>query len=197
MLVLSCDGSIFFRGSREQVAPSLCGPHACINDERLYTEGASAVILCERNYKYCTSGTCKGTWQTLQSPGCKEEHSLDFYPQCFNNPETVTSTVESEHDKTNTMTCAASKLYYQSGHPQSLTSLRRPSEESLDPWLPITRTAKIDQTGRMFRLTLLLSGRTDYLVDFCHAPAYVITSSTLFHSTEKPQNTFIQKDFLL
>ena len=80
---------------------------------------------------------------------CKEEHSIDIYPQCFNNPETVTSTVESEHNKTNTMTCAASKLFYQPGHPQSLTSLRRPSEESLDPWLPMKRTAKTDQTGRI------------------------------------------------
>ena len=32
LLVLSCDSSIYFRGSREQVSPSLCGPHACIND---------------------------------------------------------------------------------------------------------------------------------------------------------------------
>ena len=114
---------------------------------------------------------------------CKEEeHSIAFYPQCFNNPETATSTVESEHDKTNTMICAASELYYQSGHPQSLTSLRRPSEESLDPWLPIKRTAKTDQTGRMFRLTIFLSGRTESLVDFCHAPAYVTIINTFsFH----------------
>ena len=127
---------------------------------------------------------------------CKEEHtcSIDLYPQCFNNPDTVTSTVESEHDKTNIMTCEASELYYQPGHPQSLTSLRRPSEESLDPWLPIKRSAKIDQTGHLFRLTLFLSGRTDHLVDFCHAPSYVTTSSTLFHSTEQPQNTFVQND---
>ena len=61
---------------------------------------------------------------------CREgEHSIDFYLQCFNNPETVMSTAESEHDKTNTMTCVTSELYYQSGHPQSLLSLRRPSEE--------------------------------------------------------------------
>ena len=35
------------------------------------------------------------------------ERSIEFYPQCFKNPETVTSTVESEHDITNTMTCTA------------------------------------------------------------------------------------------
>ena len=116
---------------------------------------------------------------------CKEEeHSIDFYPRCFNNPEMVTSTGESEHDKTSTLTCAASELYYQPGHPQSLTSLRRLSEESVDPWLPIKCTAKTDQTGRMFRLTLFLSVRTDHLVDFCHVPAYV----TII-------NTFIQKYF--
>ena len=65
---------------------------------------------------------------------------MDFYPQ--NNPETVTRTVESQLDKINAMTCAASKLYYQPGHPQSQISLRRPSEECLDPWLPIKRTEK-------------------------------------------------------
>ena len=58
---------------------------------------------------------------------CREgDHSIEFHPQCFKNPETVTSTVESEHDKTNTMTCTASELYYQPGHPQSLIRLRRP-----------------------------------------------------------------------
>ena len=53
-------------------------------------------------------------------------------------------TIESEHDKINTMTCVASELYYQPGHPQSLISLRGPSEESLDPWLPRKRTAQAD-----------------------------------------------------
>ena len=68
------------------------------------------------------------------------------------------SQVESEHDRPNTMTCAHSILYYQPGHPQCLISLRRPSEESLDPLLPIKHTAKTDQTGRMLRLILFLSG---------------------------------------
>ena len=59
---------------------------------------------------------------------CREgEHRKEFYTQCFKNPETVTSTVESEHDKTSTMTCTASEIYYQPGHPQSLIHLRRPS----------------------------------------------------------------------
>ena len=47
-----------------------------------------------------------------------------------------------------------------------------PSSPSIDPWLPIKRTAKNDQTGWMLRLILFLSGRTDHLVDLCHAPAY-------------------------
>ena len=129
---------------------------------------------------------------------CKEEeHSIDFYPQCFNNTKTVTSTGESEHDKTNTMSCVASALYYQSGHPQSLTSLRRPSEESLDLWLPIKRTAKTDQTGRMFRLTLFLSVRTDHLVDFCHTPAYVTTASTLFSFHWKAAGYIYTKRFAM
>ena len=128
-----------------------------------------------------------------ERPCTEEEHNIGFYLQCFNNPERVTSTVKSEYYKTNTISCAASELYYQPGHPQSLTSLSRPSEESLDPWLPIKCTAKTDQTGRMLRMTLFLSGRIDHLVVFCYAPTYV-TIIKLFNSTEKPQNTFIQKD---
>ena len=59
---------------------------------------------------------------------CREgERSIEFYPQCFKNPETVTSTVESEHDKTYTMTCTARELSYQPLHPQSLVRLCRPS----------------------------------------------------------------------
>ena len=57
------------------------------------------------------------------------EHIIEFHPQYFDNPETVTSTVESEHDKTNTLICQFSEFYYQFRHPQSLISLR-PSEES-------------------------------------------------------------------
>ena len=32
-------------------------------------------------------------------PWIEGEQSIDFYPQCFNNPETITSTFESTHDK--------------------------------------------------------------------------------------------------
>ena len=52
-----------------------------------------------------------------------------FHSRYLKNPETVTSTVESEHDKTNTLFCRPSEFYYQSGHPQCLISLR-PLEES-------------------------------------------------------------------
>ena len=31
------------------------------------------------------------------------EHIIEFHPPYLNNPETVTSTVESEHNKTNTL----------------------------------------------------------------------------------------------
>ena len=59
---------------------------------------------------------------------CREgECSIELYLQCFENPETVTSTVESEHDKTNTMTCTAHELCYQPWHPQSQVRLRCPS----------------------------------------------------------------------
>ena len=54
---------------------------------------------------------------------------IEFNPQYLNNPETVTSTVESEHDKTNTFICRPSEFYYQPGHPHSWISLRS-SEES-------------------------------------------------------------------
>ena len=49
------------------------------------------------------------TTSSIHSRSCREgEHSIDVYPQCFNNPETVT--VVSEQDKINTMTCAPSEL---------------------------------------------------------------------------------------
>ena len=43
-----------------------------------------------------------------------EAHIIEFHPQYFNNPETVTSTVESEHDKINTSICLLSEFYYHS-----------------------------------------------------------------------------------
>ena len=81
-----------------------------------------------------------GTTSPVQSrPYREREHSIDCYLQCFNNRETVMSTVESEHDKK----YAPSKLLYIiSLGIRSLISLRRPSEEGLDPWLIIKRTAK-------------------------------------------------------
>ena len=71
------------------------------------------------------------------------------------NPETVTSTAESEYDKTNTMTCATSELYYQPWHPRSLIhrSLVTHKAHSDDS----------DQTGWMLRLILFLSGCHQYV----------------------------------
>ena len=69
-----------------------------------------------------------GTTSPVHGIPCREgERSIEFYPQCFKNPETVTSTAESEHVKTNTMTCTARELFYQPWHPQSLVRLRCPS----------------------------------------------------------------------
>ena len=53
------------------------------------------------------------------------EHIIEFHPQYLNNPETVTSTVESEHDKTNTMICRPSEFYYQPVHPQTRTKVAK------------------------------------------------------------------------
>ena len=50
-------------------------------------------------------------------------------------------------DKTNKIACAPSEDLDQCDQ-----SLRSPHDESLGPWLPIKRTAKTDQTGRMPRL---------------------------------------------
>ena len=46
-----------------------------------------------------------------------------------------------------------------------ITSLGIREVWSIDPWLPIKRTAMTDQTGRMLRLILFLSGCSDHLVD--------------------------------
>ena len=83
----------------------------------------------------------------------------DFAISISTIPRRLRAQFLSEHDKTNTMTCAHSVLYYQLGHQQSLINLRRPSEESMDPWLPIKRTAKtLEQTGWMLRLSLFFLG---------------------------------------
>ena len=38
------------------------------------------------------------------------KHIIDFHPQHVNNPETVTGTVESEHDKTNIFDLSAQRI---------------------------------------------------------------------------------------
>ena len=49
-----------------------------------------------------------------------------------------------------------------------------------------------DQTGQMLRLILFFAGRTNHYVpaNFC----FPLTVINTFHSSEKPQITFIQKD---
>ena len=111
------------------------GTKRCISGEqwnRDLREGfIHAVIIspCIRNELQLTfyvNETTRDLHGRLSRDG---EHIIEFHPQYFNNPETVTSTLESEHDKTNTLICQPSEFYYQSGHPQSLFSLRQ-SEES-------------------------------------------------------------------
>ena len=64
---------------------------------------------------------------------------IEFYPQYLNNPETVSSTVESEHDKTNTLIYRSSEFNYQPGHPQSESVGRK--------WLTVKRTTETAGLG--------------------------------------------------
>ena len=61
-------------------------------------------------------------------------------------------TSEPQHDKTNKMTCAASKGSDQPGHSPSLISLLFAPQRWLRTQGFFMRTAKTDQTGLMFRL---------------------------------------------
>ena len=65
------------------------------------------------------------------------------------------------------MTCATSELYYQPWHPRSLIhrSLVTHKAHSDDS----------DQTGRMLRLILFLSGCTDHSVDLSHSTTKLTT----------------------
>ena len=102
------------------------------------------------------------TTSPVHGKACRgEEHSIDFYPQCFNNPGTGTSPDESEHDKTKIMTCVHSVLYYQPGD-QSSPSVRR-KFGSLSTHK--AHSEESDQSGRTLRLIVFLSGCTDHLVD--------------------------------
>ena len=49
----------------------------------------------------------------------------------LNNTETVTSTVELDHDKINTLNCRPSEFCYQPGHPQRLISLHLSEENRI------------------------------------------------------------------
>ena len=90
----------------------------------MYTLIISPFVLRELQLSFYANKTTS----PVHSRPCRErERSIEFYPQCFKNPKTVTNTVESGHDKTNKITCTASELYYQPGHPQSLIRFRRPS----------------------------------------------------------------------
>ena len=70
--------------------------------------------------------------------------------------------------------CGSSEDSDQPGHLPSLISLRCPHEETLSPQLPIERTAKTDQTGRMPRLILVFAGCTLILCWFCHVVAHLM-----------------------
>ena len=69
--------------------------------------------------------------------------------------------IEPRHDKTNKMICAPSE-----DSDQTDQSLRCPPEAKLGPKLPIERTSKTDQTGRMPRLILVFAGHKDHFVGF-------------------------------
>ena len=83
----------------------------------LYTKGAAADVFSNETISPL-HGRCRDG-----------EHIIDFRPQYLNYPESVTSTAESEHDRSNTLICPPSEVYYQPWHPQCLICLR-PSEES-------------------------------------------------------------------
>ena len=64
--------------------------------------------------------------------------------------ELLSSENESQHDKTNKMTCAPSEDSDQPGHPTSLIkSLHCPHEESLGPEQPTKRITRTDQSRWM------------------------------------------------
>ena len=70
------------------------------------------------------------------------------------------------HDKTYKIACVPSEDSDPPGHLVSLTSLRCLHEESLGPELPIKRTAKTDQTGRLPRMICAFAGHTCHFVGF-------------------------------
>ena len=80
---------------------------------------------------------------------------------------------EPPHNKINKMTCAPSEDSDQPGHPPIVISRRCPPEESLGPKLPIKRTAKTDQTGRMPQADLSLRLAHRSFCWFCHAMAHL------------------------
>ena len=58
------------------------------------------------------------TTSPLHDRFCRDGE-IEFHRQYFSNAKTVTSTVVSQHDKTNTLICRPSEFYYQPGHRQS------------------------------------------------------------------------------
>ena len=77
---------------------------------------------------------------------------------------TITIDLSRLMKKINKMACASSEDSDQPLHPPSLISLRRPHEESVGPLLPIERTLKTDQTGRMPMLIRIFAGCTVILL---------------------------------
>ena len=93
----------------------------------------------------------KKEYTILRAIDIDKQHMVSEFPAIL--PEKLTSfRIEPAHDKTYKMACAPSEDSDQPVHPPSLISLRCLHEECSGPWLPIERTAKTDQTGRMHRL---------------------------------------------
>ena len=81
---------------------------------------------------------------------CREgESTIKFYPQCFKNPEMVASTVESEHDKTNTMYGPRIILSALASAKPGLSSL------SIDPWLPINTPGNVVRGNKNYAMKIL------------------------------------------
>ena len=83
--------------------------------------------------------------------------------------------------------CVKRRLRSSWAFAQSVQILRCSHDESLGPQLPIERTAKTDQTGRMPRLIWVFAGRTVILLVLScrgsNRARWIFRQSTLFPST--------------
>ena len=127
------------------------------------------------------------TKQVLHTVG---ERSIDFYPHCFNNPETVAESEQNQHNDICGQRIILS-AWASAKSDQSSSSTRRKFGSLVTHKV---HSEDSDQTGRMLRLIVFLSGRTDHLVDFCHAPAYFhfpLTIISLKHLYKKICNVIL------